>query len=69
MPAVDDVDELIEQFLLVQGECVKGNREPCKRLFSQREDVTLNNRLSRKGAGTTWVPAPTRSAYSTTARR
>jgi hypothetical protein len=36
MPAVDDVDELIEQFHLVQGEFVKGNREPCKRLFSQR---------------------------------
>jgi hypothetical protein len=65
MSAVDDVDELIEQFHLVQGEFVKGNHEPCMRLFSQREDVTLNNRLSsRKGAGTTWVPAPTRAAYS-----
>jgi hypothetical protein len=65
MSAVDDLDELIEQFHLVQGEFVKGNHEPCKRLFSQREDVTLKNRLSsRKGAGTTWVPAPTRAAYS-----
>jgi hypothetical protein len=36
MSAVDDLDELIEQFHLVQGEFVKGNREPCKRLFSQR---------------------------------
>ena len=43
MSAVDDVDELIEQFHLGQGEFVKGNPEPCKRLFSQREDVTLNN--------------------------
>ena len=69
MTAEDDVDELNEQFHLAQGEFLKGNPEPCKRLFSQREDVTLNNRLSRKGAGTTWVPAPTRAAYSTTARR
>ena len=70
MSAGDDVDELIEQFHLVQGELVKGNHEPCERLFSQREDVTLNNCLSsRKGAGTPGVPAPTRAAYSTTARR
>ena len=46
MSAVDEVDELIEQFHLEQGEFVKGNPEPCKRLFSQREDVTLNNPLS-----------------------
>ena len=43
MAAVDDVDELIEQFHLAQGEVVKGNPEPAKRLFSHREDVTLNN--------------------------
>jgi ketosteroid isomerase-like protein len=43
MAAVDDVDELIEQFHLAQGEIVKGNPEPVKRLFSHREDVTLNN--------------------------
>jgi hypothetical protein len=46
MPAVGDVDELIEQFHLEQGELIKGNPEPCKRPFSQREDVTLNNPLS-----------------------
>src|SRR5919107_2771217 len=43
MGAVDDVDELIEQFHLAQGEVVKGNPEPVKRLFSRREDVTLAN--------------------------
>jgi hypothetical protein len=32
MAAVDDLDELIEQFHLAQGEFVKGNPEPCKRL-------------------------------------
>ena len=43
MAAVDDVDQLIEQFHLAQGEVAKGNPEPVKRLFSHREDVTLNN--------------------------
>jgi ketosteroid isomerase-like protein len=43
MSAVEDVDELIEQFHLAQGEVAKGNPEPVKRLFSHREDVTLNN--------------------------
>jgi ketosteroid isomerase-like protein len=43
MSAVDDVDKLIEQFHLAQGEIVKENPEPVKRLFSHREDVTLNN--------------------------
>jgi ketosteroid isomerase-like protein len=43
MSALEDVDELIEQFHLAQGEVAKGNPEPVKRLFSYREDVTLNN--------------------------
>jgi ketosteroid isomerase-like protein len=43
MAAVDDVDELIEQFHLAQGEVVKGNPEPVKRLLSHREDETLAN--------------------------
>jgi ketosteroid isomerase-like protein len=43
MAAVDDVDQVIEQFHLAQGEVVKGNPEPVKRLFSHREDVTLAN--------------------------
>jgi ketosteroid isomerase-like protein len=45
MSAVDDVDELIEQYQLAEGEVVKGNPEPAKRLFSHREDVTLANPL------------------------
>jgi ketosteroid isomerase-like protein len=51
MSAVDDVDELIERFHLAQGEFVKGNPEPVKRLFSHREDVTLNNPLSPPARG------------------
>ncbi len=45
MSAVDDVDKLIEQFNLAQGEVVKGNAEPALRLFSHRDDVTLANPL------------------------
>jgi len=37
MAAVDDVDELIEQFNLAQGEFVKGNPEPVKKLYSPIE--------------------------------
>jgi hypothetical protein len=54
MAAVNDVDQLIEQFHLGQGEFVKGNPEPCKKLFSRREDVTLNNPLYPSRA---WVGA------------
>jgi ketosteroid isomerase-like protein len=43
MAAVDDVDELIEQWQLAAGEFIKGNPEPVKNLFSRREDVTLAN--------------------------
>jgi ketosteroid isomerase-like protein len=53
MSAVDDVDELIEQFHLAEGEVVKGNPEPAKRLFSHREDVTLANPLGPPVRG--WV--------------
>ena len=43
MAAVDDVDGLIERFYLAQGEFLKGNPEPVKKLFSHREDVTHAN--------------------------
>ena len=43
MAAVDDVDELIEQYYRAQGEFLKGNPEPVKDLFSRREDVTIAN--------------------------
>jgi hypothetical protein len=51
MAAVDDVDQLLERFRLAQGEFVKGNTEPVKKLFSQREDVTLNNPFSPPARG------------------
>ena len=47
----DDLDEVLERFHLAQGEFAKGNPEPCKRFFSHREDVTLNNPLSPPARG------------------
>jgi hypothetical protein len=43
MAAVDDVDELIEQYHRVQREFLRGNPQPMKDIFSHREDVTLAN--------------------------
>ena len=43
MAAVDDLDEVIEQYQLALNEFMKGNPEPVKRLHSHRDDVTLNN--------------------------
>src|SRR5918998_4487192 len=45
MAAVDDMDELLEQWQLAASEFVKGNPEPLKRLYSHREDVSLANPL------------------------
>ena len=41
MSAVDDVDELIEQYNLALGEFYRGNPEPVQKLWSHRADVTL----------------------------
>ncbi len=64
MAAVDDVDELIERFHLAQGEFVKGNTEPVKKLCSHREDVTLNNPLSPPAHGWEQVAATMERAAS-----
>ncbi len=45
MAAVDDVDELNQQYQLAVDEFLKGNPEPAKKLWSHREDVTLANPL------------------------
>jgi ketosteroid isomerase-like protein len=45
MSAVDDLDQVVEQYHLALGEFVKGNPEPVKQLFSHQEDVTLANPL------------------------
>jgi hypothetical protein len=43
MSAVDEVDELIEQFHLASDEFLKGNPKPVNKLWSRRDDVTLAN--------------------------
>ncbi len=43
MAAVDDVDELIEQYHQALDEFLKGNPEPLKMMYSHREDVSLAN--------------------------
>jgi ketosteroid isomerase-like protein len=43
LAAVDNVDELIEQYQLALDEFLKGNPEPVQKLFSHRVDATLAN--------------------------
>ncbi len=45
MAAVDDFDEVVEQYHLALNEFLKGNPEPVKSFFSHRDDVTLANPL------------------------
>jgi ketosteroid isomerase-like protein len=40
---VEDLDQVIERYHLAQGEFLKGNPEPVKKLVSHREDVSLAN--------------------------
>jgi|SRR5215217_474037 ketosteroid isomerase-like protein len=51
MAAVDDVDQLIEQYQLALGEFFKGNPEPVQKMFSHREDVSLANPLGPPAHG------------------
>jgi hypothetical protein len=43
MAAVDDLDEVVEQYHLAAREFIKGNPEPYKMVFSHREDVSVAN--------------------------
>jgi ketosteroid isomerase-like protein len=51
MAAVDDLDQVLEQWQLAAGEFLKGNPEPQKKLWSHREDVTLANPYGPPGRG------------------
>ena len=64
MAALDEVDRLLEQFHLAQGEIAKGNPEPVKRLFSHREDVTLANPFAPPVRGWERVAEVTERAVS-----
>ena len=41
--AVEDFDEVVEQYHLAISEFMNGNPEPAKKMFSHRDDVTLAN--------------------------
>ena len=41
MRAVEEFDEVVEQYHLAIGEFMKGNPKPAKKMFSHRDDVTL----------------------------
>jgi ketosteroid isomerase-like protein len=43
MAALEDLDQVLEQWQLVSDEFLKGNPEPVNKLWSHREDVTLAN--------------------------
>ena len=43
MAAVDDLDQVLEQWHPASDEFLKGNPEPVKKLWSHKEDVTLAN--------------------------
>jgi ketosteroid isomerase-like protein len=43
MTAKEDLDAVIEHYHLAAAEFVKGDPEPYKNLFSQRDDVSLGN--------------------------
>ncbi len=64
MATVDDLDQVIEQFDLAQGELLKGNPEPVKGFFSRREDVTLNNPFGPPVRGWEQVAEATERAAS-----
>jgi ketosteroid isomerase-like protein len=64
MSAEDNVDELIKQFALAQGELLKGNSEPAKEMCSHRQDVTLANPLGPVVHGWEQVAAATDQAAS-----
>ena len=65
MAAVDDVDELIEQYHLALGEFMKGTPEPVKRLWSLRDDVSLTNPQGSAARGWEQVAEAMERAAST----
>jgi ketosteroid isomerase-like protein len=64
MAAVDDLDEVIEQFQLALNEFLKGNPEPAQNLFSHRDDVCLANPLGPPARGWEQVAATMERAAS-----
>lgn len=53
--AIDDLDQVVEDYHQAMAEFMKGNHEPTKLLFSEREDVTLGNPFGPFARGWTHV--------------
>ena len=67
MSAVDDLDQVIEQYHLALGEFMKGDPEPVWKFHSHREDVTLAN--PRGGIAHGWEQVSKRMADVASGRR
>ena len=67
MVAVDDVDELIEQYHLALGEFMTGNLEPAMKLFSHRDDVSLAK--PRGGLAHRWKQVAKTMEHAASSRR
>ncbi|MBD0328047.1 MAG: nuclear transport factor 2 family protein [Pyrinomonadaceae bacterium] len=67
MAAIDDLDQVIEQYHQALGEFMKGNPEPVWKLHSHREDVTLAN--PRGGIAHGWEQVAQRMADVASGRR
>jgi ketosteroid isomerase-like protein len=67
MAAVDELDEVIEQYHQALGEFMKGAPEPVWKLHSHREDVTLAN--PRGGIAHGWEQVAQRMADVASGRR
>jgi ketosteroid isomerase-like protein len=65
MAAVDDVDQLIEQYHLAVDEFLKGNPEPVLELWSRGDDVTLTNPYGGVAHGWEQVVKASKQAAST----
>ena len=64
MAAVDDLDEVVEQYHLAAREFIKGNPEPYKMVFSHREDVSVANSFGPVSCGWKQVAATMERAAS-----
>ena len=64
MAAVENLDEVLEQFKLARNEFLKRNPEPNKMIFSHREDATLLNPLGSLDHGWEQVAATMESVAS-----
>jgi ketosteroid isomerase-like protein len=62
--AVEDLDEVIEQFQLALNGFLKGNPEPAQKLWSHRDDVSLANPLGPPARGWDEVAATMERAAS-----